>query len=146
MEREVFEKLTKQAFIDCLSTARNIHKGLEDEATRDTIATFGLNALVPIRLKQLIREQERFAEAKRLYAKLIKLQETGELYEEGTITFNNCGHEHLEHKHVYKACIVITILCNKFEINVEDIGQFHKDSSTIKGMNKFKEIVEFMLK
>ena len=142
MEREVFEKLTKQAFIDCLSTARNIHKGLEDEATRDTIATFGLNALVPIRLKQLIREQERFAEAKRLYAKLIELQEADEVYGKRD---TRKGYECF-YSYTLKSRVIITALCDELGIDIKQIKQFNKNSLTIKGMNNFKEIVEFMLK
>ncbi len=139
MEREVFEKLTKQALVDCLDVAKNIYEGLEDEVTKDTIATFGLNALVPIRLKQLIREQERFAEAKRLYVKLIELQDADEVY--GIRLINS---EYFEHSP--KSSMLIVALCNELGINIKHIEQFHENSSTIEGMNNFIEIVEFMLK
>ena len=138
MDKEMFEKLTRQAFIDSLSTARNIYKGLEDKASKDIIAASGLNILVPIRLKQLIREQERLVEAKRLYAKLIELQEADEVY--GIRLING---EYFEHG--LKSRILIVALCNELGINIKHTEQFNEGSSTIEGMNKFKEIVEFML-
>ncbi len=141
MDKEMFEKLTRQAFIDSLSTARNIYKGLEDKASKDIIAASGLNILVPIRLKQLIREQERLVEAKRLYAKLIELQDANEIYAEKV--------ERPAYKdfyyHTSKTRVIIIALCDKLGIDIGQMKQFCKDSSTIEGMNKLKEIVEFML-